>query len=575
MPRRPVWDGFSDKPQARLAVFEPEIGEPLTRPRTTGAIHVLDVTFPKVGAAEKIAFDDWFDNELQGGSLRFLWVNPVTNKIGRYKFMGEPSWSGRKPYYVMRCRLMELPGKVSIANYSQSTPTSIMVGTGAITLPLPTAAGTQNAGAVTLPLPTVAGQGSPNLVVWFDFANDVYMEDGATTGTFADVSGITITTDGDATYQDASGDIQDNVANDPRFDYFFGARRLRRENTRTASETAELVSYATTGGTNTAYGGSAPTSDVRLLTEDTSTGPHELNNALGFGALDTTKTWCYRAKVKPLDGQQYVKIRLNESGAGANRIDAIFDVVNKTVVYTGDAGVGGYVGSGAVGMPGGYTYVWVSGVIGASASASIVCRIGGAAGPDAGDIAYIGNSERIVIAEAQLEEGAFPTSVIQTSTTRTADDYAEDLTGLLGTELTLLLDVHPGQSDDDYPGFLSINNGGTGNEIQFFAAAAGANDLRMYVNYNGANQTNAQLAGSFTYGARYRLAMRVAANDVAGIVTGGAIVTDTSATFPVNLKTLNLRAAFGYTGSADYAFVGVLNRLLTDAELEAWVDAIQ
>lgn len=162
MPRRPVWDGFSDKPQARLAVFEPDIGEPLTRPRTTVASHIFDVTFPKVGAAEKIAFDDWFDNELQGGSLRFLWVNPVTNKIGRYKFIGEPSWSGRKPYYVMRCRLMSLPGRVTLTNYSQTTPTSIVIGSGAFTLPALTVSGGEGygEGALTLPSLLMAASGA-------------------------------------------------------------------------------------------------------------------------------------------------------------------------------------------------------------------------------------------------------------------------------------------------------------------------------------------------------------------------------------------------------------------------------
>jgi len=141
IPQVAAWGGFAEAPQEDLLVFEPEVGEPLTRPRTTGEIRQIDARMPPMTAAQYVIFNDWFRVELTRGSLRFLWRHPVTGALGRFKFLAKPSWTDNAPYYVLSVKVMQLPGRVTLTGFSQTTPTELGAGSGAITLPLPTAAG--------------------------------------------------------------------------------------------------------------------------------------------------------------------------------------------------------------------------------------------------------------------------------------------------------------------------------------------------------------------------------------------------------------------------------------------------
>ena len=72
----------------QLAAFSPEIGIPITRPRTTSRIEIWNVSFQFNDFATFNTFEDWFNDVLLQGSRPFLWLHPTRSEIRLFKFNG-------------------------------------------------------------------------------------------------------------------------------------------------------------------------------------------------------------------------------------------------------------------------------------------------------------------------------------------------------------------------------------------------------------------------------------------------------------------------------------------------------
>lgn len=119
LPGRGGWDGG---PRDERAVFEPESGPPLLRRRVTGVTEEFAATFPNLRAAEIAAFESWYEADLAGGALPFLFRDPVRGDVG--KWLVAPG--GGRPYgyrargadlHDLSLTLLRLPGRPAIAPY--------------------------------------------------------------------------------------------------------------------------------------------------------------------------------------------------------------------------------------------------------------------------------------------------------------------------------------------------------------------------------------------------------------------------------------------------------------------------
>ena len=143
------------------------------------------------------------------------------------------------------------------------------------------------------------------------------------------------------------------------------------------------------------------------------------------------------------------------------------------------------------------------------------------------------------VTSAQLEAGSFATSVIPTTTaaaTRAADVasitgaafsswYRQD-EGTVFWESQLLAGNPPAST---YPGYWSLNNGATTDQIMAYAGSPTSN--RFYVRESGSITADVVLP-AFTAASASRSAGAYKVNDAAGTTNGGTLATDASVTLP-------------------------------------------
>lgn len=75
LPQRPKKQGFSRGPLPGIVIFEPEAGPAKRRRRHTADGKTQSAVF-EVSGAQATIFEGFFDNDLAGGTLPFLWENP-------------------------------------------------------------------------------------------------------------------------------------------------------------------------------------------------------------------------------------------------------------------------------------------------------------------------------------------------------------------------------------------------------------------------------------------------------------------------------------------------------------------
>jgi hypothetical protein len=77
LPQCPILNGFSEQRQRNLAAFQPDVGPPKARRRSTAASVRTNVAF-RMTNTQILAFNTFFETTLADGSLPFDWLHPVT-----------------------------------------------------------------------------------------------------------------------------------------------------------------------------------------------------------------------------------------------------------------------------------------------------------------------------------------------------------------------------------------------------------------------------------------------------------------------------------------------------------------
>ncbi|MDT8329099.1 MAG: hypothetical protein RQ750_17310 [Roseovarius sp.] len=111
--------GLNLSPVDVRATFEPEVGEPISRPRTTGAPFMADAEWVMVGA-QISAFEAFYASSLGQGAARFAMREVTTNQLRLWRFMGTYQRQFRKKdVATISAKLMMLPNVPWFAPYGR------------------------------------------------------------------------------------------------------------------------------------------------------------------------------------------------------------------------------------------------------------------------------------------------------------------------------------------------------------------------------------------------------------------------------------------------------------------------
>jgi hypothetical protein len=108
LPQQPLY-GWSEKRQRNVAAFEPEVGPPKLRRRSTAASAACSGAF-LLTDAQRETFDDFFEADLADGALPFTWPDPRTGRMHSWIFTAAPDFVTEQPGTVkMSVQLLRLP----------------------------------------------------------------------------------------------------------------------------------------------------------------------------------------------------------------------------------------------------------------------------------------------------------------------------------------------------------------------------------------------------------------------------------------------------------------------------------
>ncbi|OWJ73879.1 hypothetical protein, partial [Haematobacter missouriensis] len=79
--------------------FEPEVGPPVERPRSSWAPEVYSLDMRLMTVAQFVAFETWYRTTLRYGVLPFEFSHPITRKRSAWKIV-----KGSPPYQVSKQR---------------------------------------------------------------------------------------------------------------------------------------------------------------------------------------------------------------------------------------------------------------------------------------------------------------------------------------------------------------------------------------------------------------------------------------------------------------------------------------
>jgi len=94
LPQKPLLDSFNEQAVAQIAEFQPDIGEALTRRRSTVQITQISMNFYMT--IEQLAiFKNFYQKSISGGALAFYMPHPITGgsvkvKIGTNGYTYNP-----------------------------------------------------------------------------------------------------------------------------------------------------------------------------------------------------------------------------------------------------------------------------------------------------------------------------------------------------------------------------------------------------------------------------------------------------------------------------------------------------
>lgn len=106
-------------PVDQAATFTPDVGPTITRRRTTARVDMWSGSVILYDFAQLAEFETWFQNDLQGGVLPFVWRRSDSDQVARFKFA--PATYSKAFLGNERVRLsfdvMVLPGSLWFAPY--------------------------------------------------------------------------------------------------------------------------------------------------------------------------------------------------------------------------------------------------------------------------------------------------------------------------------------------------------------------------------------------------------------------------------------------------------------------------
>ncbi len=80
LPQCPVLNGFSEQRQRNIVAFNPDVGPPKIRRRSSASAVLTSATF-RLTTDELSDFDTFFIDTLKDGSLPFEWQHPINRLI--------------------------------------------------------------------------------------------------------------------------------------------------------------------------------------------------------------------------------------------------------------------------------------------------------------------------------------------------------------------------------------------------------------------------------------------------------------------------------------------------------------
>lgn len=95
LPQSPDNGGWNETLQQNVAAFQPEVGPPKYRRRSTASGALAQATFTMT-AAQAATFMDFFTDTLADGSLPYSWSHPITGTAYIWMFEAPPSVSAQQ-----------------------------------------------------------------------------------------------------------------------------------------------------------------------------------------------------------------------------------------------------------------------------------------------------------------------------------------------------------------------------------------------------------------------------------------------------------------------------------------------
>ena len=155
------------------------------------------------------------------------------------------------------------------------------------------------------------------------------------------------------------------------------------------------------------------------------------------------------------------------------------------------------------------------------------------------------SGDEIEVDYNQLENGAFPTSGIATTTVAVAraDEFGQvtDIDWFSAAQWTLLSEIHVPAVGSTFFTVFSLDDGTLDNRIEL--ALTGGNRPRLTISTGGVLQTDLFYTGQdFTDGDTKTIVIAGNTNDVAMVVGSGSVQTDTVVTLPTSIDNLGIGA---------------------------------
>lgn len=85
LPQCPILNGFSEQRQRNIVSFEPDVGPPKMRRRSSAVATLTSVVF-RFTVADVEVFNTFYQDTLSDGSLPFVWKHPISQTYYTWMF---------------------------------------------------------------------------------------------------------------------------------------------------------------------------------------------------------------------------------------------------------------------------------------------------------------------------------------------------------------------------------------------------------------------------------------------------------------------------------------------------------